>query len=462
MLLLTRSLLAVGRGCSWVAMRRGWKIALALSLLAWAGGCRSEPVPSPARSPGVTFVEVTDEVQLRFAHDCGPKREFFVPEIMGSGVGVFDFDRDGDLDIYLIQGRPSPGAADAPPVPNQLFQRQADGTYVDVSESSGLDDDGYGMGVACGDVNNDGWTDVYVTNYGANALYLNQGDGSFENVTDRAGVGDEGWGTSAIMLDFDRDGWLDLYVANYVIYEPSRVCEDKSGRPEFCGPEQFRPAPDRLYRNQGDGTFADVSDDAGITQARGRGLGVVAADFNGDHWLDLYVANDMDPNHLWINQGDGTFREDAILLGVAFNAAGQTEASMGVLCEDLDGDLDFDLFMTHLRGESNTLYRNEGGTFRDSTSQFGLLGPSLPFTGFGAAAGDFDHDGDLDIVFVNGHVFRASEGTSSSDSFWQAYAQPAVLLLNEDGRFEDASDQAGDLNRGPPGRPWAGDCRLGQ
>ena len=311
--------------------------------------------------------------------------------------------------------------------------------------ASGLGDAGYGMGVATADYDNDGDLDVYVTNYGRNALYRNDGAGVFEDVTAAAGVGDPAWSCSAAFLDYDGDGHLDLFVTNYLVYDPKVNCPDSAGRNDYCGPRQFPAAVDSLYHNRGDGTFADVGRAAGIGDAR-RGLGVVCADFDGDGRVDVYVANDNDPNQLWLNQGGGKFTDDALLRGVALNYEGREEASMGIVCDDLDGDGDLDVFLTHLRGESNTLYANDGkGHFTDATAPAGMLAPSLPFTTFGAVGFDLEHDGDLDVAVVNGEVFR-SKYRSADGEFWRAYAQTGQLFLRgADGKYSDASARAGVL-----------------
>ena len=425
---------------------------LIVTLLSPSGCDRPSESPKPPASEtkaSIRFVDVTDNVGLDFVHACGGERNYFMPEIMGSGCAFLDHDNDGDLDLYFVNGAPAPGTGTVEPTSrpiNRLFRRETSGQYTDVTAASGLGDTGYGMGVAIGDIDNDGFDDVFVTNFGKNRLYRNLGDGTFQDVTDIAGLGDHGWGTSAVFFDFDRDGFLDLYVANYVQLDASIQCPDKSGRLDYCGPSSHPPQADLLYRNQGDGTFTNVSQAAGIQTAK-RGLGVVAADLTKDGLIDIYVANDGEANQLWVNLGDGTFRDDALVLGVAFNDSGHPEASMGVVCEDLNRDGDWDLFMTHLRGESNTLYVNDGSGFVDATSTSKMLGTSLPFTGFGVGAGDWDQDGDLDLAIVNGHVFRGSaQAGSTADapaSFFADYAQPGVILRNDENSFSDISSQVG-------------------
>lgn len=389
------------------------------------------------------FRDITDEVKLDFVHDPGVDGSYYMPESIGSGGGFLDYDNDGDLDIYLVNGaRRGAAEPDRPPIRNRLFRQADDGTFVDVTESSGLGDTGYGMGMAVGDIDNDGDLDVYVTNVGPDALYRNNGDGTFSNLSKAAGIENPHWGTSALFFDFDLDGFLDIYVANYVALDTSIVCTDRAGRPDYCGPAGFRGAPDVLYRNNGNGTFADVSVVSGIASGASKGLGVASADFNGDLYPDLYVANDGEANHLWINRGKGTFEDRALILGAAVNALGQAEAGMGIALNDIDNDADFDLFVTHLRGESNTFYRNAGiHGFQDDTSLAGLAGPSFPYTGFGTGFVDYDHDGDLDLAVVNGRVTRGALLTQTEPAgYWDSYAEPNLLFKNDgQGRFRDVS-----------------------
>ena len=398
------------------------------------------------------FVDVSERVKLDFVHEMGPRLTYFMPEIMGAGSALFDFDGDGDLDVYLINGATSFGVEiPAEPPRNRLFRQEADGTFVEVTDGSGLDDTGYGMGVATGDFDNDGRVDIYVTNYGANELFRNRGDGTFENVTDAAGVGDNGWGTSATFLDYDHDGWRDLFVANYLLVDTELEGRAETGRRDYCDVGKFAGDIDRLYHNEGDGTFTNVTESSGIGKADRKGLGVVGADLTGDGLIDIYVANDMQPNQLWVNRGDGTFVDEAVMRGVAYNDAGAMESSMGIVCADLDGDLGLDLFLTHLGGHTHTLYRNDGeGSFHDATAATGIAGPSLRFTGFGTGGVDVEHDGDLDLIVANGHVLRAPpEPGASLDPFWNDYAQPGTVLRNEGGRFVDVSDEAGRFGSDP-------------
>ena len=425
------------------------------------------------------FTDAAADSGLDFTHWNGMSGEYYFPEMTGQGAALLDYDNDGDLDVYMVQGGllgPGKKRADAMfpyqgawPPSDRLFRNDlgapAEKTgerglkFTDVTAESGLAKiaTGYGMGVATGDFNNDGFTDLYVTNYGSNQLLRNQGDGTFRDVTSAAGVDDPSWSTSAAFFDFDRDGWLDLFVTNYVVFDLGRnpECFAPSSRRDYCGPSAFPGVADRLWRNRGDGTFEDVSVRSRIGAEKGAGLGVVAADFDGDGWLDLYVANDGEPNHLWLNQRDGTVRDEALLAGVAVNREGEPEASMGVSAADFDGDGDDDLFMTHLMSETNTLYVNDGGLFEDRTLETGLAAGSLTFTSFGTAWFDVDNDGWLDLMIANGAVKGVEALAREGDLY--PLDQPNQLLLNVGGRrFEDASAPCRRGLPGGRGQPWRG------
>ena len=386
------------------------------------------------------FTEVTTALGFPQPETHWHAGTYALPEVIGSGVALLDYDNDDALDVLHVRF-PSPDEADAP-APNRLFRQQPDGTFVDVTESAGIGHEGYGQGVAIGDVDNDGDVDVYVTNYGdTDVFYRNNGDGTF--VLQEAGLSNEAWGTSATFGDYDRDGDLDLYVANYVQFNPEAVCRGKHGAPDYCNPKIFEPAADRLFRNNGDGTFADVTQLAGIAAMPARGLGVVCLDLTGDGWADFYVANDGEANQLWVNQRDGTFAEEAILYGLAFNAYGQPEGSMGIAVGDVNGDTRPDLLLTHLTGETNTLYVvSTYSVFVDMTEMTGFAGRDLPFTGFGCGFVDFDNDADLDIAVVNGRVKRGPvlEGANTGE-FWNFYAEPNLLFQNNGQRSAIGSQE---------------------
>ncbi len=407
-----------------------------------AGGCGPAAVPTeapPSLSEPPWFEDVTDRVGLHFTHDCGPiTPEYFMPQIAGSGCAFLDFDGDGRLDIYLIHNG-GPGGAK-----NQLFHQEKDGTFRDVSAGSGLDVAGYGMGVAVGDVNNDGRPDVLLTEYGATRLFLNEGDGHFREITREAGLDNPLWATSAAFFDFDRDGWLDLVVVNYLDYDRSIPCTGRGGPRDFCGPNMFPGTVARLYRNRGRvGTagvqFEDVTLKAGLTAARGKGLGVLCADFNGDGWPDIFAANDMMANHLWINQHDGTFKEEALTRGVATIIGGATAANMGIAWADVDHSGLPALFVTHIIDEPHTLWKQEPrGFFQDRTVSAGLAAGGRS-TGFGTAFVDLDRDGWPDLAFVNGGVLR-NRDANPADPFWAQYAQRNQLFANTGGgKFRDVS-----------------------
>ena len=360
---------------------------------------------------------------------------------MGAGVAILDFDGDGRLDIWIVQGGPLTERQRELPC-DRLYRNVTEGRqlrFVDSTGGTGICADGYGMGVATGDIDNDGDLDVFVANFGRNQLFENLGDGRFRDVSKRSGLADDAsWSVSASFADIDGDGRADLYVANYVEFDLAdhKPCTNDFGQPSYCSPVVYPSAADRLYRNLGDGRFADVSDQSGIGQAKGAGLGVVAADFDQDDDIDFYVANDMAENFLWINQGGGMFENTALLAGAAVNGDGSVEAGMGIAAEDFDGDGDVDLFVTHLAAQTNTLYVNDGkGWFADRTNAAGVAAGSLPNTGFGTAWFDADNDGDLDLFSANGAV-TAIVGQSPGP-LGLPLRQPNQLWLMDGGRYRE-------------------------
>jgi hypothetical protein len=410
------------------------------------------------------FTDVSKETGLNFVHFNGMSGEYYFPEMTGQGCGFFDFDNDGDLDVYLVQGNmlgPGKTFKDAmyPPKDknprDRLFRNDLkigkDGKpvlkFTDVTDKSKIKMTGYGMGVAAADFNNDGRVDLYVMNYGPNYMLFNNGDGTFRDVTAKSGTGDNLWGTSAAAFDYDKDGWLDLYVANYVHFDlvANKKCFANSSRRDYCGPSAFLPQRDRLFHNKGDGTFEDVTNKvlAGYNTP-GSGLGVIAVDFNGDGWLDIYVANDGNANHLWLSNKGKSFMDDALFAGAALNQDGKAEASMGLDAGDFDCDGDEDLFMTHLMGETNTLYVNNGkALFEDRTIALGLSAASFPYTSFGTSWIDYDNDGWLDILIVNGAVRIIEKLAAAGDPY--PIHQPNQLFRSEGGkRFTDVTDLGGE------------------
>ena len=417
-----------------------------------------QPEPVTAGSAPL-FVDRSAETGFDFHYYNGATGEIYLLEIMGAGGGFVDFDNDGDLDIYAPQGRVlAPGKsieeATAPvrhPVPltDRLYrndlQELPDGSrilrFTDVTDGMGHASQEYGIGVATGDFDNDGWPDLYITNFGPNQLLRNNGDGSFTDVSERAGTIEAGWSSSASFLDLDRDGWLDLYVTNYLEHQiEKRVhCMNPTGAHDYCDPDAYPAASDRIFRNRGDGSFEDVSEKSGILTVERTGLGVVSADFDLDGWPDLYVANDGMANQLLLNNRNGTFRDDTILAGVAVNAEGEREASMGVDAADIDDDGDEEIFLTHYSRETSTLYLNTGDAmFDDATQASGLGTPSWNFTSFGTRFLDYDNDGLLDLAVVSGAVTLFSN--NSTDNL----AQTNQLFRNLDGqRFAEVTAEAG-------------------
>ena len=400
-----------------------WALALA-----WPTASRAE----------VRFVDVAAAAGLDFVHDSGMVGELWTVEIIGAGVGILDFDGDGRLDVWLVQGGPLTGRDSAPLPTDRLFRNVGNAgelAFVEATESAGVQATGYGMGIATADVDNDGDTDVFLANYGANQLWLNTGDGRFHDATADAGIAGEAWSISASFADVDGDGLLDLYVANYLdfVVESAKPCR-LSGRRSYCTPRNFARLADRLYRNVGGGRFEDISARSGVRSARRAGMGVAADDFNGDGHIDFYVANDADDNLLWQNDGRGRFTDTALLAGAAVNGHGIAEASMGVAATDFDDDGDTDLFMTHDVGESNTLFVNDGrGRFEDRSSAAGVASGSVAYTGFGTAWLDADNDGDLDLFAANGSV-RFVQG-QLADGITPPLRQRNQLWLYEDGRY---------------------------
>jgi len=363
--------------------------------------------------PSVSFKDTARQAGITFVHDMGKSGQKMMVETMGSGGGFIDYDNDGDLDIYLVNGAPvtgstaSSGSKGAAPK-DAFYRNEGDLRFTDVTAQTGTADTRYGMGMCAGDFDNDGFTDFYLTNFGPDVLYHNEGDGSFEPVTAPSGTGDPNWGSSCAFVDYDGDSDLDLFVANYVDFSPTnnRFCGDYPNNVRaYCHPNVYNGQPDVLYRNNGDATFADVSEAAGLTARNGNGLGVVTGDYDDDGDTDIYVANDKTPNTLYRNNNDGTLTDVTLLAGVGYSIDGEAQAGMGTDFGDYDGDGDLDIVVTNLDFEYNSLFRNEGeGIFSDMSYPSGIGAVSLSFVGFGADFLDYDNDGRVDLAIANGHI----------------------------------------------------------
>ncbi len=399
-------------------------------------------------SAQVEFVDVTSEAGIVFQHINGAEGAYHLPETLGAGGAFFDADNDGYLDIYLVNSGYWDESTSAKQAFSALYYNNGDGTFTDITETAKVGNRGnYGQGAACADYNNDGYVDLYVTNFGANVLYRNNGDGTFTDVTRLAGVGDPSWSSSATFLDYNRDGHLDLFVVNYLVYSldvPYLPCGEGNTQ-TYCHPSLFEGAPDTLYRNNGDGTFTDVSQEAGVGGIgglfHGKGLGVVSADFNNDGAPDIYVANDDTRNDFFYNNGDGTFSEISLLAGCAYSFDGIAQAGMGVAADDYNSDGWIDIFVTNLSYETNALYRNNGdGTFTDVIYEAHLGKESFHFVGFGIGFFDADNDGWRDIFIANGHIIDNIEDTHDV----LTYRQPDQLFVNKgDNTFQEISKSAG-------------------
>lgn len=424
-----------------------------LTACAWPRNTRAALPRRPAQRP--LFREAAADTGLDFYYFSGMSKERLDPEILGAGVALIDFDNDGDLDVYLLQGTMlKPGEKSVLPPPagwkpgNRLFRNMLSETgklqFVDVTEKAGVGHIGYGMGVAVGDYDNDGYQDIYVTNFGRNVLYHNNGDGTFTDVTEQAGVGDHRFSSSAAWVDYNGDGLLDLFVCDYVDFtvRDNKLCYNSTGELDYCSPLAYHPIPSRLYRNLGNGKFQDVSESSGISSSYGPALGVICMDFNGDSLIDIYVADDAMANRLWLNQGNGTFKESGLDRGLAYSANGAPKAGMGITADDIDNDGHLEVLVTNLHHEGVTLFRNDGkGLYDDVTTQYRLSQPTFGYTGYGVGFFDYDNDGLMDLFIANG----AMTLIDSMENNPRPYAQKNQLFHNEGAGkgFQEVTEVAG-------------------
>ena len=388
-----------------------------------------------------SFTAVTEAAGLRFQHVDGRSGQRFFLETVGSGAAFFDYDADGLIDIYLVNSTDLPGFSSPTPPTNRLYRNNGEGTFTDVTEQTGVGDTGYGAGCAVGDYDNDGNLDLYVTNFGANVLYRNNGDSTFTDVTQHAGVGDDRWSLGCAFADYDNDGFVDLYVANYIDFhfETHTNCTQK-GVATYCPPEHFEGSPDTLYRNNGDGTFADVTTTAGVYNKHGKGMGIVFGDYDNDGDVDCYVGNDAGENFLYHNSGDGTFTNVGWMAGVEADENGNVQGTMGVDFGDYDNDGLLDLIAANYQQQPNALYRNDNGNFFTDVSFVAGMADSLPYVGWGADFFDVDNDGDKDLLIANGHLQDTVEKYDDTTT----YPQRNYLLINNGhGHFANASVKAG-------------------
>jgi hypothetical protein len=443
-------------------------LVLVTALVAPLSGCGRDRVSASA-PPTSWFTDQAKDTGLDFVHVNGMSGRRYMAEIIGSGVALLDYDNDGDLDVFFAQGRPLGAAATSDDVPagkqgGRLYRNDLvigpNGTrhlhFTDVTEASGIATIGYGMGVATGDFDNDGCIDLYVTNLGHNQLFRNNCDGTFTDVSGPSLTDLDGWSVPATFVDYDRDGWLDLFVGRYLRYSTDREehCVGPSGIPDYCTPRSYEPMSGVLYHNNRNGTFSDVTEAAGLAGAHGPSLGVVAADFDSDGWIDLFVANDSVEDQLWLNQHDGTFRDVGVERGVALTAAGRAESSMGVDAGDFDNDGDEDLIVAEQTGEGHNLFVNDGhGRFDDRSDALGLGPASLAYTGFGTGWLDIDNDGWLELLAVNGTVQTIQRLAQAHDPF-PLHQGKQVFRRDAAGRFQDVTAQGGvalqvsDVSRG--------------
>jgi hypothetical protein len=421
---------------------------------------RAQQTAKPANPPvGVHFTDIRKSAGITFQQDSTQTDEKYYLETMGTGVGWIDYDQDGLMDLYFVQSGATEAYKPSRPLHSALYRNNGDGTFSDVTEKAGVGGEGhYGQGVAVGDYNNDGFPDLFVTGYGRAILYRNNGNGTFTDVTAKAGVADDGaWSTSAGWFDYDKDGWLDLVVTNYLDWSPKNNlwCGERApGYRSYCNPGNYKGQKTKLYHNNHDGTFTDVSDKSGVGLPESKGMSMVLADLNNDGWPDIAIANDTWPNFLFENKHDGTFSDVSLISGLAASEDGGYEAGMGIDAADVDGDGLLDIYITHLDFELNRLYHNNGdGTFTDVTYSSGIGNKAMLLSGVSAKFIDYDNDGWPDIVQANGAMVDNVRLYHSLVS----YEEPLLMFHNlGHGKFEKSSDTLGaDFNRPVVGRGLA-------
>jgi hypothetical protein len=413
--------------------------ARAFGQTATAAATQTAAATAQAAAP-VVFNEVSaKESGISWVHSNAMSPQRYLPETVGAGCVFFDYDNDGWLDIYLVNSGPSDFFTPKTPLKNALYRNNHDGTFTDVTDRAGVAGGTFGMGAAAGDFDGDGFADIYVTSYGRNILYRNKGDGTFADVTDKAGVAAPGWSTCATWFDYDKDGRLDLFVSAFVQYNKEMSCgNNRLGRNFYCIPRVFKPRPSYLYHNNGDGTFADVSKDSGIADSPGKSFGAVATDVNNDGLTDLFVANDTMPNFLFVNKGAGKFQEVGLSAGVAYSEAGAPRSGMGVDAADYDGDGWQDLFVANIDQELFSLYQNQKDlTFTDEP---GEIAPATRLlSGWGLKFFDYDDDGDPDLFLANGHPDDMVETLTTRVK----YKEPLLMFENTGRGYKDVSAQSG-------------------
>ena len=401
----------------------------------------SSPFPATVQKPApVQFVDVTAAAGIKWNLKALAPGSKNLIETMGGGGGFIDYNGDGLLDIYLVCYSQTPQPDGASKLKDVLYRNNGDGTFTDVTDSAGIANSMQGMGLTVGDYNNDGWPDIYITGFGASKLYRNNGNGTFTDVTAQARVNNKLWGTSAAFFDYDNDGYLDLYVCNYLTYDEANLpCTLYEGKP-YCLIQKFQGSSSKLFHNNRDGTFTDVSDKAKIANPNGKGLGVVALDYDRDGWMDIFQANDAAPNFLFHNNGDGTLSEAALASGVAFDPNGNARGGMGTDAEDLDGDGYPEIFVANFSGQTNALFHNEkDGTFIETTNKLGLGTISIPMSGFGARFFDYNNDGLVDLFVLNGHPFEPINKIFPETT----YTERPFLFENTGNGFRDVAAEHG-------------------